>query len=134
MVSVGLPLLQRCRIPCLLQINKKTAALEEIQRQFQELKEDFLYNEGVLQERDDEICALESQLHRTTESHASAREKLHESELACKAAQSQLLIARDRCAASACCCAQDVSFMAQASSDLHASHVRVVSQACRGTS
>jgi hypothetical protein len=91
-------------VPCVLQVHQKTVALEELQCQFRELKDDFLYNEGVLQERDNEIAALESQLRRTTESHASTRTQLHESQLACRAAQSQLLIGRDRFASSARCC------------------------------
>ena len=80
-----------------MQIYKKTLALEELQQRFKELKDDFLYNEGVLQERDDEIRALESRLQQETESHACVRKQLHESQVACSAAQSQLLIVRDRC-------------------------------------
>lgn len=86
--------------PCTIQIYKKTDALDEVQQQFKELKDDFLYNEGVLQERDDEIRGLESQLQKSSASHASVRKQLHDSQVACSAAQSQLLIERDQCAAS----------------------------------
>ena len=80
-----------------MQIYKKTTALQEVQEQFRELKDDFLYNEGVLQERDDEIRKLEAYVQQESASTACIRKKLHESQVACSAAQSQLLIMRDRC-------------------------------------
>lgn len=84
----------------LMQVHSKTVALEELELQFKELKEDFLYNEGVLQERDDEIRALESQLHRATESHTTVRKLLQEREEECSVVQSQLQVEQDRCVAS----------------------------------
>jgi septal ring factor EnvC (AmiA/AmiB activator) len=70
--------------------------LKELQDRFQLLKEDFLYNEGVLQERDEEIHDLESRLHRVTADNTSIRQQLHEIENARSALESQYLMERDR--------------------------------------
>ena len=49
-------------MPQCLQLDAKTAELASLQEQFRQLKEDFLHNEGILHERDEELAAYEASL------------------------------------------------------------------------
>lgn len=79
-----------------LQLKEKSEDLDLLQRQFNQLKEDFLYNEGVLQERDDEVECLEGQLKEFKASHTIVSQQKKDFELQASSAQSELLIERDR--------------------------------------
>eukprot|EP00892_Ulva_mutabilis_P004447 jgi/Ulvmu1/2374/UM130_0007.1 len=78
------------------QLEEKSHDYEVLQERFKHLKDDFLYNEGVLQERDDEIECLEGQLKELRASHTIVTQKLKESELRASSTQSELLIEKDR--------------------------------------
>lgn len=84
-----------------LQLQTKSEDLHTLQQQFNQLKEDFLYNEGVLQDRDDEIECMEGQLKELKASHTLVCERRKDLELQNASIQSQLLIERDRCFSSA---------------------------------
>jgi hypothetical protein len=79
-----------------LQLAKKDASLNSVKSQFAQLKEDFLYNEGVLRERDIELADLEEHLHQTVEQFARCKEAEREATASSAAAKSELLIEVER--------------------------------------
>ena len=80
-----------------MQLEVKTDDYEVLQQRFSHLKDDFLYNEGVLQERDDEIECLEGQLKELRAAHSIVSQNYKELELKASSTTSELLIERDRC-------------------------------------
>lgn len=86
------------RVP---QLEAKSGALEALQGQFAQLRDDFRFNLGVLDERDAELASYETAFRGMAADVAAARRQGQEAAAAAAAARSELSIVQERCAAAA---------------------------------
>lgn len=80
-----------------LQLEAKDGELRALRPQFEQLKGDFLHNEGVLRERDSELAAAEHALRAATAALDELRPRAAAAEEAAAIAQSQLRSASAQC-------------------------------------
>lgn len=76
----------------------KEAELALLRPQFQQLKDDFLFNEGVLKERDTDLDAAEARVRQLEAEMAAASMFRDRAGALVDQAQSELADARQRCA------------------------------------
>lgn len=77
-------------------MESKTSDLVLLQSQFQQLKEDFLHNEGVLRERDEELEACEAKLRDAMSHLADSIQQQEAAQAVSSSAQSELSITKER--------------------------------------
>lgn len=85
---------QKCRQN--VQVAAKDADFQTLKTQFEQLKADFLHNEGVVRERDDELSALEHRLSCLSSEADSLRQAATGAEAANALLQEQLNVERRR--------------------------------------
>ena len=85
-----------------VQVEVKDAQLAQLRSQFGQLKDDFLHNEGVLRERDAELEAAGARIRHLQAENAAASLFKERAATLVDDAQTELALARQRCALDEC--------------------------------